>query len=395
MIACAFISVTFAATSCSIAQVSSNGAFSVPEGKSPALESASLGKTRNVHKLGNLYFGGQFEQSDIDSIKSAGISRIISLRTDGEVDWDEQGIVEKSGIEYLAFPFMSPETLTDGVFDGVRKALSDSSKPTLFHCGSASRVGGAWLAYRVLDQKVKLETALKEAKTIGLKSPSVQQKALDYIARNLDAEQSVKPGINKSFKDPNLNVNSFVERFEIESREVFQNREAIVEATGMKPGMHVADVGAGTGLFTRMFSRQVGNEGWVFAVDISPKFIQHINQESAKQGQTNITGVVCAENSINLPPDSVDLIFICDTYHHFEFPSSTLASAHRALKKDGRLVVIDFERIEGKTREWLMNHVRAGKDVFRAEIQDAGFKLVEEKKMDELKENYYLIFSKD
>jgi predicted methyltransferase len=71
-----------------------------------------------------------------------------------------------------------------------------------------------------------------------------------------------------------------------------------------------------------------------------------------------------------------------------------MTSIHRALKDDGHLVVVDFERIPGKTREWLVDHVRAGKDVFRAEIQDAGFNLVEEKKVKGVKENYFLIFKK-
>jgi len=84
-----------------------------------------------------------------------------------------------------------------------------------------------------------------------------------------------------------------------------------------------------------------------------------------------------------------------DVYHHFEYPKSTLASIRRALKDDGHLVVIDFERIEGTTRKFLMGHVRAGKEVFLAEILEAGFTLVEEKKINGFQENYFLKFRKD
>ena len=209
------------------------------------------------------------------------------------------------------------------------------------------------------------------------------------------AETSVKPGINKNFIDPNLDVDSYVKKFEIESREIFVNRERILAACEIKKGDCVADVGAGTGLFTRMFATAVGSDGWVFAVDIAPKFIQHINREAITAELTNITGVVCAENSINLPTNSVDVVFVCDTYHHFEFPKSTLASINRALKQDGQLILIDFDRIEGESREWLLGHVRAGKDVFRAEVQDAGFTLGQEKMIDGLKENYFLKFRKN
>lgn len=208
-------------------------------------------------------------------------------------------------------------------------------------------------------------------------------------------EKSVKPGINESFKDPDLDIDKMIARFELESREVYLLRNEIVEACEIEAGSTVADVGAGTGLFTRLFSEQVGDEGWVYAVDIAPKFIAHIVNEATTSGRPNITGVVCAENSVNLPPESVDFVFICDTYHHFEFPKSTLTSIHKALRPGGRLVVIDFDRIEGKSREWLLGHVRAGKEVFRAEIQDAGFHLKEEKVIEGFQENYFLVFGKD
>jgi predicted methyltransferase len=88
----------------------------------------------------------------------------------------------------------------------------------------------------------------------------------------------------------------------------------------------------------------------------------------------------------------VDLAFVCDTYHHFEFPQKTMASIHRALRPGGRVVVIDFHRIEGISSDWVMEHVRAGQEVFRKEIEAAGFRLVEEPKF--LKENYCMIFQK-
>ncbi len=144
-----------------------------------------------------------------------------------------------------------------------------------------------------------------------------------------------------------------------------------------------------------MLSVEAGDEGWVYAVEIVPRFIEHINADAIRFELNNITGVLCAKNSVNLPSDSVDVVFVCDTYHHFEYPKSTLASIHRALKPDGHLVVVDSERIEGTSREWTMGHVRAGKEVFSAEILDAGFVLDEEKMIDGFEENYFLRFSKE
>ena len=208
-----------------------------------------------------------------------------------------------------------------------------------------------------------------------------------------DQTEETKPGINANFLDPNLDVEDFVRRFEIESREVFASRLEILKNCELKRGNVIADIGAGTGLFTRMFSRSV-DDGWVYAVDIAPKFLDHIRKSSDEIGLTNITPVLCGEDSVSLPANSIDVAFICDTYHHFEHHEATLASIHKALKEDGRLIVIDFNRIPGKTREWLLNHVRAGKEVFQAEIVKAGFELIEDRRVAGLEENYFLIFEK-
>jgi ubiquinone/menaquinone biosynthesis C-methylase UbiE len=207
---------------------------------------------------------------------------------------------------------------------------------------------------------------------------------------NFGQEKSVRPGINQPFENPDLK--KYIGVFEGESREVFAQRKEIVAACKIKAGMSVADIGAGTGLFTRLFSSEVGPKGKVYAVDIAPKFIEHIEKTCKEQGLTNITGKVCTPTSVQLPPQSIDLAFICDTYHHFEFPFKTMTSIHQALRPGGRVVVVDFKRIKGVSSEWVMNHVRAGQETFTQEILTTGFKVLEERKV--LKENYCLVFEK-
>jgi len=207
-------------------------------------------------------------------------------------------------------------------------------------------------------------------------------------------DSSVKPGINDSFLDPKLDVSEWLGKFEIESREVYAARERVLAACAIKPGDRVADIGAGTGFYSRMFASVVGDEGWVYAVDISPRFLEHINIKSQQDKVKNVTCVLCTDRSVSLPPNSIDVAFICDTYHHFEHPQATLESLHRALKPNGTLVVIDFERIPGTSREFIIGHVRAGKDVFQAEIVKSGFGLIEEIKIPSFKENYFLRFRK-
>ena len=204
--------------------------------------------------------------------------------------------------------------------------------------------------------------------------------------------QSVKPGINRSFLDPEMDVEKFLDRFEVESREVFAARERVLDICDIQPGMRVADVGAGTGFYSRLFASATGPDGWVYAVDLSPKFAAHINEQAQSGGVENLTTVLCTDRSIRLPPASVDRVFICDTYHHFEYPQKTLASIHRALKPGGVLIVIDFERIPGVSREFILGHVRAGKDVFRKEIEAAGFTFDKEVSVPAFQENYLLRF---
>lgn len=203
-------------------------------------------------------------------------------------------------------------------------------------------------------------------------------------------EKSVAPGINKKFEDPD--IPTFLEAFEKEGREIYDKRQEIVAACKVKPGMAVADVGAGTGLFTRLFAPLVGDKGKVYAVEIAPKFLDHIKKTCEEKGIKNVVNVRCTPTSVELPPGSIDLAFICDTYHHFEFPYKTMASVHQALKPGGQVVVVDFHRIQGVSSDWVLGHVRAGQEVFTKEIVESGFKQAEELKF--MKQQYFLRFVK-
>ncbi len=408
----------------------SNESAQTPSDPAP-VRKAKLGSTKKVHSSGELYFSGQFALEDIESLKTAGIRRVITLRTPEELEWDERAALESAGIEFVEIPIRDAASMTDEVLDQVRNQLTASrSTTTLLHCASSNRVGAAWLAWRVLDEGVPLETAVAEARVVGLRTPALLDRTRMYLRKKQanripgkapepEVDESVGeedmplrqepapqekpppirlPGtstINDAFTNPDLNVDEWVGKFEIESREIFVAREEILAACELKPGMHIADVGAGTGLFTRMFAKATGENGWVYAIEIAPRFIEHINRMSRDEGLANITGVLATQDSIALPPSSVDLVFICDTYHHFENPPATLASIHRALKPGGQLVVVDFERIPGTSRDWILSHVRGGKEVFRGEIEAAGFTFVEQRYVDKLTENYFLRFRKD
>jgi len=207
----------------------------------------------------------------------------------------------------------------------------------------------------------------------------------------LAQDASVKPGINEKFLDPKLEVGEWTEKFETESREIFHLRKEIVAALDLKPGMSVADIGAGTGLFTLPFAAGVGEQGQVYAVEIAKNFLEHIRARANQANVPQVKTILGTEKSVELPEASIDLAFICDVYHHFEFPIASLASLHRAIKPGGQLVLIDFKRIPGESSDFILGHVRAGQEVFEAEVIAAGFEKIDEVK-DLLQENYFVKF---
>ncbi len=198
------------------------------------------------------------------------------------------------------------------------------------------------------------------------------------------------PAINRPYVNPDYG--EWVERFERPGRELYDLRRAILAEADLRPGMVVADIGAGTGLFTRLFARAVGPSGRVLAVDVSEEFVRNIERTAAEQGLGNVVGIVNSQAGAGLSTESVDLAFIADTYHHFEQPLAMMRSIYRALRPGGRLILIDFERIPGRSAGWVMGHVRAGKEVFAEEVQQAGFVL--EGEADILRRNYLLHFRK-
>jgi predicted methyltransferase len=200
--------------------------------------------------------------------------------------------------------------------------------------------------------------------------------------------QSVKPGINRHYENPGIEQS--VRMFESQGREVFDRRHDIVAALGLRPGMVVADIGAGTGLFTRLFAKAVAPGGRVHATDIAPAFVQRIAAIAREPGMGHVEAIRGGERDTRLAPASVDLVFTCDTYHHFEYPQDMLRSIHRALRPGAILVVVDYERIPGVSGAWIMEHVRAGRQQVIAEIEAAGFRLVDQPAL--LKENYFLRF---
>ena len=221
--------------------------------------------------------------------------------------------------------------------------------------------------------------------------PVIRLLMLAVLAVPVHAEQNVSPGINHQYQDPS--VTQWRGVFERDGREVWDRRDDIVRQLRLQPGQRVADVGAGSGFFSMMMAREVGPDGLVYAVDIAANFVDASVQRAQDVGLHNVRGVVNDQRGTGLPADSVDLVFISDTYHHFEYPQSMLHSIHAALRPGGELVVIDFRRVPGLSSPWVLGHVRGGEEQVIAEVEAAGFKLSE--RLGFMDSQYFLRFRRD
>jgi len=204
-------------------------------------------------------------------------------------------------------------------------------------------------------------------------------------------EQNINPEINRHYQSAQFQ--DWIGVFEQAGREVYDKRHIVVEALNLKPGMNIADIGAGTGFYSLLFAEKIGNTGHVFAVDITDDFILNINRRASEKNLKNIHGVVSTPKDTLLAPDSVDMVFVCDTYHHFEYPQTMLASIRHALRSGGELIIIDFRKQPKISSSWVMSHVRTDKNAVIKEVEQAGFKLQSES--DILKTNFFLRFIKN
>ena len=154
-------------------------------GDLPRIEPTSCGNVRNMHRIGDLYVAGGVTAADYPLLRDMGIKTVLSIRYAQETPGlDGRKLAEAQGMSYIHLPWNGPKELTDDMLDRMREVLREADRPLLFHCGSANRVGAGWLAYRVLDEGVAIDTALAEAKTFGLRTAAYETITVDYIKRN-------------------------------------------------------------------------------------------------------------------------------------------------------------------------------------------------------------------
>src|ERR1039457_3896164 len=125
-------------------------------------------------------------------------------------------------------------------------------------------------------------------------------------------------------------------------REAEEHPEAALDAMGLKKGMVVADVGAGVGYFTLRLARRVGETGKVYANDIQPEMLSRLQDRLDAEHVTNVETVLGTQSDPKLPAAKLDLILMVDVYHELSQPQRMLGEMRKALKPDGRLVLIEY-----------------------------------------------------
>ena len=131
-------------------------------------------------------------------------------------------------------------------------------------------------------------------------------------------------------------------------RENEESPTKAIAALGLKPGMVVADIGAGSGYYASRMARQVGPTGKVFATDIQPGMIELLNRRIASEGLANVTTVLGAMDDPSLPAKSIDLAIMVDVYHELQQPQLFLQRLKASFKPDGRLVLVEFRKEDPK-----------------------------------------------
>lgn len=188
-----------------------------------------------------------------------------------------------------------------------------------------------------------------------------------------------------------MNVQKWANRFESNDRDVFVNRAKIVKTLKIKKDSCVADIGAGSGGFLPLLNKAVGKKGQVFAVEISEHFLEYMAQRVKVEKLTSVEIIKGGANTTNLKENSCDIILLVDVYHHLDNPTTMLNDFKKVLRPNALLAIVDFNRIKGESRPWILKHTRLSKRDIIAQVTKEGFSLYKEAAIP-FKENMMLIF---
>jgi ubiquinone/menaquinone biosynthesis C-methylase UbiE len=180
-----------------------------------------------------------------------------------------------------------------------------------------------------------------------------------------------------------------IDWLEREEREMEENTSLLLKNLAVKPGMVVADIGAGSGYHSALLSKMV-ETGKVFAVDVEPEMIAYLNARIKQEKLTRIVPVLSTEQKVSLPENTIDMMLLVDVYHEFSFPYEMALSMRAALKPGGKLVLVEF-RVEDPTVPIKTIHKMSEAQAIK-EFKAAGFAF--DKNIDNLPWQHCMVFTK-
>ena len=186
-------------------------------------------------------------------------------------------------------------------------------------------------------------------------------------------------------------IKQYLEHLDSSERDQYQKPAQVVEALGLKPGMAVADLGSGSGYFTRRFAEAVTESGMVYAIDVEPEMLRYVEDSLIHMHRPYTAEFILARpDSPKLPVESVDVIFVCDVFHHLEDRTTYFLNTRSALKAGGRIAIIDFYHDERSGDLGFPKRHLVPRDTVMAEMTAAGYRLVREHSF--LPRQYFLEF---
>jgi ubiquinone/menaquinone biosynthesis C-methylase UbiE/broad specificity phosphatase PhoE len=184
---------------------------------------------------------------------------------------------------------------------------------------------------------------------------------------------------------------AYIAMLEDPQRDAWQKPDQVVRTLRLREGDSVADIGAGSGYFTLRLAAAVGATGRVRAVDISPDMLRHLEQRVREAGLANVEAILAKSDDPLLPPGSIDLVFICDAWHHIDDRPRYLATLARVLKPDGQIAIVDFHERELPVGP--PPSMKLSREQVVSDFTAAGYHLAEEHRF--LEYQYFLVFARD
>lgn len=137
-------------------------------------------------------------------------------------------------------------------------------------------------------------------------------------------------------------VEAYAKRFDDPERDAWQKPDEVIAALGLKKGMRIADLGAGTGYFAVRLAK-APEAPTVLAADISPAMVAHLKTRAEREGLTNVVPILAGTVSPSLP-SPVDLVLVVDTYHHIGERVAYFRRLQASMTPDARLAIIDYRK---------------------------------------------------